>query len=405
MLRACCLGWLLFTFTVCSTAACSTAGTPPTTASSSINSLAVKLYRQLGRETTDNLIFSPASISAALTLAYGGARGQTATEIARVLDLPPDAEQAHHSQAEFLRWARTAGKTGQRPFELSMANAIWGQMQVRWRPEYLALANQHYDAGLRTVDFRSNPEVARREINAWVAQNTAKKITELLAPGTIHRDIRLVLTNAVYFKADWLEPFKNEATSHQPFFLANGRKTSKPTMHQVGRFRYREDAFVQVLEMPYQGNTLAMVVVLPKPGVDLKNLEDQLTKEGLTAWTSGLQPKQVSVYLPKFEFRASLQLAKTLADLGMPLAFSDEADFSGMSEEVSLKIERVIHQAYVAVDEKGTEAAAATAITMRPTAAPVEERPVLFRADRPFLFLIRERQRDTILFFGRLMEP
>jgi serpin B len=365
----------------------------------------VKLYRQLAQEKANNLIFSPASISAALTLAYGGARGQTAAEMARVLDLPADDELAHRAQADFLRKTRAAVKPGQRPFELALANAIWGQKQVQWRPEYLALAKQHYDAGLRTVDFQSDPEAARQEINAWVAQNTANKIAELLAPGTIHREIRLVITNAVYFKADWLEPFEKEATTPQPFFLADGRKTTKLTMHQVGQFRYREDNDSQVLELPYRGDTLAMVIILPKPGVSLKKLEDQLTKEALTKWTSGLQSQRVSVYLPKFEFRASLQLAKTLADLGMPLAFSDLADFSGMSEEVSLKIERVIHQAFVAVDEKGTEAAAATAITMKPTAAPVEERPVQFRADRPFLFLIRERQGDTILFLGRLMEP
>lgn len=401
-----CFGWFLLAAALCSTAGWSTARTPPATASASANGLAVKLYRQLAQENGNNLIFSPASIMAALTLAYGGARGQTAAEMARVLDLPADAELAHRAQADFLRWTRAAAaKTGQRSFELAMANAIWGQKHVRWRPEYLELARQYYDAGLRTVDFQSNPEAARREINAWVAQNTARKISELLAPGTIHRDIRLVLTNAIYFKADWLEPFEKESTSPQPFFLANGQKTTKPTMHQVNRFRYREDADAQVLELPYQGDALAMVVILPKPGVGLKKLEEQLTQETLTKWTSGLRPQQVSVYLPKFEFRASLQLAKTLADLGMPLAFSDLADFSGMSEQVSLKIERVIHQAYVAVDEKGTEAAAATAITMKPTAAPAEDQPVLFRADRPFLFLIRERQGGTILFLGRLTEP
>jgi serpin B len=386
--------------------AASPPGDPPMlSAAASTNAFATRLYSHLSGQKPENLFFSPASLTAALTLAYGGARGQTAAEMAQVLALPANGDAAHHAQAQFLNWVRGEGKPEGRPFQLAMANALWGQRDISWRPDFLNLAKLHYAAGLRLVDFEADPEAVRREINTWVAQNTQNRIPELLVSGTIHREIRLVLTNAIYFKADWAMPFEKEATHPAAFHLVSGKKVNKPTMHQIKHFKYRETEQAQILEMPYRGDELSMVVVLPKPTSSLHAVESELDPKSFTQWTAGMKPRRVAVSLPKFTFRTSLDLGKTLASLGMPLAFTNRADFSGLTDELNLKIDKVIHQAYVAVDEKGTEAAAATAITMMPTAAPLEEDPVIFKADRPFLFYIREQKSGTVLFLGRLMEP
>ncbi|HMP03345.1 MAG TPA: serpin family protein [Gemmatales bacterium] len=396
---------LILLLAVAATTAARTVPQPPApTNARAQDAFTVNLYQQIQSGAKGNLFFSPASLSTALTMAYGGARGETARQMAQVLDLPDDADEVHAAQGQFLRWMQGEGKPEGRPFQLAMANALWGQRGVRWSPSYLNLAKLHYGAGLREVDFKSDPEAVRREINSWVSQNTMEKIPQLLGPGTIHAEIRLVLTNAIYFKADWTQPFSQDETFPADFHRADGTKVEKPTMHQMSSFGYLETADAQVLELPYRGGALAMYIVLPKPKAKLADLEETFSPTQLATWTTGLKSRRVRVALPKFSFRASMDLEKTLAGMGMPLAFSKDADFTGLTEDVRLMIEKVIHQAYVAVDEKGTEAAAATGITMMPTSVPVD--PVVeFKADRPFLFFIKAKETGTLLFLGRLMEP
>jgi serpin B len=256
------------------------------------------------------------------------------------------------------------------------------------------------------VDFKQ-AEQARKTINSWVEEQTDQKIQDLLPPGVLNADSRLVLTNAIYFKARWEHEFSKSATKDAPFHLAARQQVMVPTMQRQARLRYGESGDVQVLELPYVGyQGLSMLILLPKKIDGLTDLEKALTSENLQKWSAGLKSRPVNVHLPKFKMTSDFDLADLLSSMGMSLAFSDNADFSGMSAEEPLAISAVIHKAFVDVNEEGTEAAAATAVAMRFGAAmPRPEEPIEFRADHPFVFLIRDSRTDAVLFLGRLVNP
>ncbi len=257
-----------------------------------------------------------------------------------------------------------------------------------------------------TVDFLHALEPARLAINRRVEEQTEEKIKDLIASGVLDTTTRLVLTNAIYFKGDWSRPFKPAATYQDDFHLADGRKVKVPLMRQTDDFGYAEDDRVQALQMHYRGGYLSMTVVLPKAKDGLAEIESDLTPEKLEAWHKALHDREVIVTFPKFTMTSEFDLGRTLGQLGMPLVFSDQADFSGISPGPEpLKISAVIHKAFVDVNETGTEAAAATAIGLAAAAAPLPTQPVVFRADHPFLFLIRDRQSGSILFLGRVSQP
>jgi serpin B len=366
---------------------------------------ALDLYAKI-REQKGNLFLSPFSISTALAMTSAGARGNTLDEMQKALHLP---EKPHAAFGELLKKINAAGAKGK--YELTTANAIWAQQGFPWRAEFTDLVNKNYGAGFMPVDFAGKPEAARQRINAWVEKETKEKIKELIPAGVIDALTRMVLTNAIYFKGNWASQFKKSNTKDQPFHLDGGTKAEVPLMHQAGTYSYGEATFgsgerAQVLALPYVGKELSMIVLLPEAG-KLAALEAKLSAENLARWTAPLREQKVNVYLPRFklEMDQPLFLNEPLIALGMKDAFDDEkADFFGMqSGKEVLYITAVLHKAFVDVNEEGTEAAAATGVVVGVRSAPAK--PTVFRADRPFLFLIRDNATGSVLFLGRYSGP
>ncbi|MCS6866779.1 MAG: serpin family protein [Gemmataceae bacterium] len=361
------------------------------------------LYGQLQSER-GNLFLSPFSISTALAMTAAGAKGKTWEEMEKVLHLPPNAPAAFGAVLKSLNDEPDAKKRG---FTLSTANALWAQKGYPWRPEYKTLVATDFAAGLFDVDYQTDPETARATINTWVEKETRDKIKNLLPPGSITMLTRLVLTNAIYFKGDWDVQFKKEDTKEQPFILADGTKKNTPLMFRVGGYNYAETDRYQVLDLPYVGKRISMTVILPRKPDGLPAVEKELTGAQLTTLLQSLRyEKQVHVHLPKFKVEKSFTLNEPLKVLGMRTAFQRDADFSGMhTGGEDLHITAVIHKAYVDVNEEGTEAAAATGVVVAPTSVAEPPKPKYFRADHPFLFLIRDLRTQSVLFMGRLTEP
>jgi serpin B len=366
---------------------------------------AVDLYGRLAKEP-GNLFFSPYSISSALAMTYAGARGKTAEEMARTLhlDLPPG--QLHPAFAALNNQFR--GNGGKRAFELSLANALWGQKGFAFDPQFVQLVQKNYGAALQLVDFKGAPENARQTINRWVENETRDKIKDLIPEGVIDPMTRLVLTNAIYFKAAWEHKFSEGATRPMPFATSSGQKVDVPMMHATHRSAYFESDALQGLVLPYEQDELSLVVLLPKQANGLAAVEGSLTAERLQDWVAKAKKHEVDTYLPKFKVTSQFNLKQVLTAMGMRLPFSKSADFTGMSTEEPLQISEVVHKAYIDLNEKGTEAAAATAVIVKAANAALNEpklQKVTFRADHPFTFLIRENRTGTVLFMGRIENP
>lgn len=364
------------------------------------SAFALHLYGKV-KEKEGNLFFSPYSISTALAMTYAGARANTEKQMAEVLHFTLDQKRLHPRFAQLQTELTAVQEKG--GVELSVANALWAQKGYVFLKEFLDVTKKTYGAVLNHVDFKTAHEAARRNINAWVEQKTEDKIKELIKPGVLSALTRLVLTNAIYFYGNWQSQFTKGLTKEDSFRLAPEKQVKVPMMTQKQLFRYMESDRLQILELPYVGNDLSMIVLLPKRVDGLTRLECELSTENLKAWVDSLQKREILVFLPKFKMSSQFRLDKTLALMGMPDAFGEAADFSGMDGTKSLNISAVIHKAFVDVNEEGTEAAAATGVVVgiKSVAAPL---PV-FRADHPFLFLIRHNPSGSILFFGRLMNP
>jgi serpin B len=360
------------------------------------------LYGELKGEA-GNLFLSPFSISTALGMCAAGARGKTLDEMTKVLHLPENAHAAFGAVVKSLNEEPDAKKRG---FTLTTANALWAQKGYPWKPEYKKLVATDYGAGLFDVDFISAPDEARGTINLWVEKETKEKIKDLLPRESVTRDTRLVLTNAIYFKGDWQDPFKKEATKDLPFTTTGGKTVEAPLMYRTGGYSYAENDGFQVLDMPYSGKRISMTVILPRKADGLPAVEKELTGDKLAATLKTLRmEKQVHVHLPKFKTEKSFTLNKPLKALGMKAAF-DGADFSGMhTGGEQLDITAVIHKAFVDVNEEGTEAAAATGVVVGLTSAAPPPMPKVFKADHPFLFLIRDHKTGSVLFVGRVENP
>jgi serpin B len=364
------------------------------------NAFAFDLYARL-REQDGHLFCSPYSISTALAMTYAGARGETAEQMAKVLHFSLDAGRLHPACTQMIRTLNGHGLP--RDFQLNVAQSLWGDLTLPVNPDFERLIQTDYGARLRRVDFQRQTEQARQQINRWVENRTHDKIKELLQRDDLDPSTAMVLVNALYFQAAWHKAFPKTATKEE-VFLAGGKPVKTPMMHQTERLRHAEGEGFQALEIPYEGEQLAMVVLLPTEKEGLKKLEQGLTAEKLDGWLDKLAVRRVAVALPRFKLQARFDLARELKEMGMPLAFSPAANFSGMSTSAKLFISRVIHQAFVSVDEEGTEAAAATAVVMT-RGGPGGETPVDFRADHPFLFLLRDKQTGSILFLGRVTDP
>ena len=374
------------------------------------------LYTQLGTKK-GNLFFSPASIETALAMTYAGAKGSTAEQMTKTLHFTGSPEEVNTSFATLLKILNNppkvsvlddSGKLAEKPaYQLVVANALWGQQGYPFQPAFTTLVQKEYGAGLTAVDFVRQTEQARTTINDWVAKQTKDKIKDLLAKGILTIDTRLVLTNAIYFKSNWAEKFQKADTKDGSFKLSADQSVDVPLMHQRHDLGYMENADLQLLELPYTQRELSMVILLPKQIDGLAGLEKSLTAANLRAWMKGMQRESVEVTLPKFTFSGEFRLTDTLMAMGMTDAFeAGQADFSGMTTADKLFISAVIHKAFVAVDEEGTEAAAATAVVMGATSVmPQPKEPKVFKADHPFIFLIRHNTTGEILFVGRLANP
>jgi serine protease inhibitor len=367
------------------------------------NQTALDLYAQMRQSKEGNFFFSPYSISTALAMTYAGARGQTAEEMATALHFPFAAGKLAPAFGALHQSINGTGKD--RGYQLSTANALWGQQGYDFRKAFIQTTRENFGAGLKEVDFKGDPEVSRQKINQWVEKETNNKIKDLMPKGTVTGDTRLVLTNAIYFKGNWAEQFKKDLTREEAFKLASGKEVKAPLMHKTSRFGYLESGALQMLELPYKGKELSMVVLLPKKVDGLGALEKGLTADKLAGWMDRLRQQKVIVTLPRFKMTSAFSLNKTLMDMGMKRAFMPGvADFSGINGRTDLSISAAVHKAFVDVNEEGTEAAAATGIGIVATSARLQPVPV-FRADHPFLFLIRDQGSGSILFLGRLVNP
>jgi serpin B len=368
------------------------------------STFAFNLYQEL-KEKEGNLFYSPYSISLALAMTYGGARTETEEQMADALSFILSQNQLHPAfNALSLeldsRGEGAEGKDGE-GFRLNIVNAIWGQRDYEFLAEFLDLLAVNYGAGLRVLDFINAPEESRITINDWVAEQTEGRIEDLIPQGLINPLTRLVLTNAIYFNAAWLYPFEEDVTEDGIFYLPDGSEVTVPMMSQTESFGYAEGDGYQAVELPYDGEELSMVILLPALG-QFEAFEEALNAQQVDGIIDSLDYREVALTMPKFEFDSSFSLQEALSALGMPIAFSTSADFSGMTGNRELYIADVVHKAFVSVDEAGTEAAAATGVVMELTAMP---ETVEVTIDRPFIFLIRDIETGAILFVGRTLNP
>jgi serpin B len=369
------------------------------------SAFAFNLYQAL-REKDGNLFYSPHSISLALAMTYAGARGETEQQMADTLHFILSQDSLHSAFNSLdielgKRGQEAQGKDGE-GFRLNIVNAIWGQKDYSFLPAFLDVLAQNYGAGLRTLDFIKESENSRVTINDWVSDQTEGRIEDLIPQGAIDALTRLVLTNAIYFNAAWEYPFNEDMTAEGPFYLLDGEQVTVPMMKQTESFGYTEVEGYQAVELPYDGGELSMVIFLPEAG-QFEAFEQGLQAQQVDTIIKSLRLAEVTITMPQFEFDSDFSLKDTLAGMGMPIAFTENADFSGMTGNRELFISDVIHKAFVSVDEKGTEAAAASAVIMTLSAMPSQLVEVTI--DRPFIFLIRDIDTGAILFVGRVLNP
>lgn len=393
-------------------------GTKPNSAyvAQSSNAFAFDLYAKLAADKKGNLFFSPSSIDTALAMTHAGAAGNTADQMAKTLHFTLPPELLDSGFAELLGilnkppQAEDLGDTSGKPlkrlaYELVVANALWGQKGFAFKPDFTQRLKKSYGAGLNEADFATSDE-ATKTINDWVADQTKDRIKDLIAKGLLSGNTRLVLTDAIYFKSNWATKFEKDATKDEPFKLSPDKSVDVPMMHQIEHFSYADNDDLQVVELPYNANALSMVIILPRKADGLAGVEKNLTNANIGKWLKELKRTEVDLTMPKFKFSSDFGLADTLKAMGMTDAFdANKADFSGMTDKEKLFISAVIHKAFVAVDEEGTEAAAATAVIMDSGGSFKPEEAKVFKADHPFIFMIRHNSTGAILFMGRMVNP
>jgi serpin B len=371
------------------------------------SAFAWSLYQQL--KTQDgNLFYSPYSLSLALAMTYAGARNETEQEMATTLHFTLPQEKLHQAfnylalellKRETIKDAEGKDDAG---FRLDIVNDIWGQKDYDFLAPFLDALAENYGAGLRILDFIKDAEGARETINQYISDRTEGRIKDLIPQGAIDSLTRLVLTNAIYFNAAWASPFDKDETQDGAFYLLDGSQVTAAMMHQSETTGYAEGADYQVVELPYAGGQLSMVVIMPKEG-QFATFESSLDAARVSSIIDSLKTSVVDLSLPKFEFDASFDLVQELTAMGMPIAFTDQADFSGITGNRDLCIGDVMHKGFISVDEAGTEAAAASAVIMGLTGMPSEQ--ATMTVNHPFIFLIRDIPTSTVLFIGRVVNP
>jgi len=357
--------------------------------SESDTSFALALYREVSNRP-GNLVISPFSLSTCLTMLYAGSAGDTATQMAQVLHLSPNP---HAPLGALLK-----DLTNPNAHKIRVANRIWPALNLKLHQEFIQLLNQHYEAGLESVDYVPI-EKARQHINHWVSEQTQGKIPELLSKGALDSKTALILTNAIFFQGKWLQPFPASATTEGSFRLRDGKSLTCPMMRLSGTFNYACFDSVQPLELPYRGDRLSMILVLPPPNHNLENLEQRLNETLWQQWMLALNPEPASVTLPRFKISTDLSLAGALRAVGLSCLF-ENCDLSrALSQASGVTVSDCIHQAVIEVNEEGTVAAAATAVVISRSV------PRQFDVNRPCLFAVRDRISGSLLFLGRLENP
>ena len=365
------------------------------------NQFAIDLYSEYKSEK-ENVFFSPYSISTALAMTYEGARGQTAQEMQSVLHFPKDDQVRRLGYSNLYSNINNPDKE----YVLNTANALWAEKSYTFIDNYFNIINTYHKGNVTNLDFVNDLEKSRLTINSWVESKTNDKIKDLIPPGAVSEYTRLVLTNAIYFKSDWAKQFKEVATRDAMFRNHESDNIEVEMMTMQDYFRYGENENAQILELPYSGNDLSMLILLPKND-DIETLENLISTKKLTSWQEELKRQEVITFIPKFKFETKYFMSSILTQMGMPTAFSDDANFSGMTKN-NLLISEVIHQTFIEVGEDGTEAAAATAVIMRDNAAlphSPKTTPPTFRADHPFVFIIQQKDSGNILFMGKVVNP
>lgn len=366
------------------------------------NTFAIDLLSELvSTSSAENIFFSPYSLTTALGMTAEGARGDTLREMRSVVPLPEDVAVRLPAVAALYNRINDPAS----PVALDTANALWVEQAIDLKPIFTEPLAAHYAGVAREVDFITNAEAARQEINQWVEERTNDKIRDLIAPGILTPRTRLVLTNAIYFKGNWLTQFEKANTRDSDFIVDEETTVTVPMMSLVSEsFPYAQAGEIQLLELPYEGGELAMLIALPTEGTSVAEVVADLSSETLRTWQNSVNEHKVNVFLPRFTFETKYRLKEPLSRLGMPLAFTEVADFTDIADlRGGLWIDKVIHQAFVEVNEEGTEAAAATAVVTRTQVTPGV--PPMFRANRPFLFFIHERDTGAVLFAGVVNDP
>lgn len=366
------------------------------------SSFAFELFQQ-NKETTKNILLSPFSISSALAMTYAGAKGETERQMSKTLHFSLSQPQVHEGFRNLM--AGIYPSEEQSGSDLKIANALWVQEKYGFLDNYYKICQKYYGSGFNYMDFKNQPEKSRVKINDWVEENTNKKIQNLIPENVITDATKLVLTNAIWFKGNWEVPFNKKHSVVSDFYLQDGSSVKADFMnHHKEAFLYYRDSILEILELPYEGDKYVMKIFLPAEGIKMADFEKQLSFDYFKSKKKLMKAKSMEVFLPRFGFTYSISLEEQLSAMGMPLAFSDAADFSGMTGKKDLKIDKVIHKAFIEVNEEGTEAAGATAVIMVETTSFNPDK-VVFNANRPFLFVIQDKENGSILFIGKLLNP
>ncbi len=368
------------------------------TQSLSNNQFAFDFFKQVSVEEKGNIFFSPFSLSTAMGMTYAGSKGVSQDQIAKVFHFASNSNKFHKQQGDAIKQLNS--KVGS--VQLNIVNTLWAEKTYPFKKSYNKLIKSAYSASVKPMDFINKFEESRLTINENIYKTTNEKIKDLLPSKSLNSLTRLVLTNAIYFKGDWKTKFKKEKTSDSNFFITAQNVVKCKMMGLKSKFDYYEDSMIQAIELPYAGDNFSMIIILLSTKLSLDEFTASLTSDSLESILKGFNNQEINILIPKFKLSNGYQLKSILSKMGMPQPFTDDADFSGMTSSNNLKVSDVFHKAFIEVNEQGTEAAAATAvvITMKSIG-----HDTFFIANRPFLFLIKEKSTGTILFMGRIVDP
>ncbi len=371
--------------------------------SKSINQFGFDLYEKVANENK-NILFSPFSISSALTMTYCGAKVQTKKVMAEVLYLPDSLDVVLDSYSEFSRSLQSSFITEN--ITLHSANSLWGEKSYPFNKEYIKMVDTKFNAPFKLVSYINETQKCKEEINKWVEEKTESKIKNLIPDGVLSGNTRLVLTNAIYFYGGWIKAFNKESTHEAPFYLSETDSTQVDFMYSKTQLPYFENELFKAVEIPYKGKAASLYLFIPKNISGFNNLEKTLDYKTFSKWDNQMKESMVELNVPKFDFESEFEMSEVLSAMGMKIAFTNNANFTQMSTRDDLKIDKVIHKAKIGIDEEGTEAAAATAVIMvRKSSVSKEFDNVEFKADRPFMFVLMENQNKSILFMGKVVKP